>query len=62
MIGRRVVESVVDDQGPACGALVVLPEPRRKFVQVVQPRSLVVPAKVFLVQLGRLRLRESSVY
>jgi hypothetical protein len=35
MVHCCVTEGVVEDQGPACGAFVVLPEPRREFVQVL---------------------------
>ena len=35
MVHCCVTEGVVEDQGPTCGAFVVLPEPHREFVQVL---------------------------
>ena len=52
MVHCCVTEGVVEDQGPACVAFVVLPEPHCEFVKVLQPRGLLVPQEVLFIELG----------
>ena len=60
MVHCCVTKGIVEDQGPACGAFVVLPEPRREFIEVLQPRGLLVPQEVLFVELGKLGLIDDT--
>ena len=50
VVDGRMTEGVVQDQRPAGGAFIVLPQPGRQPVQIQEPRGLLVATKRSLVQ------------
>ena len=50
VVDGRMTEGVVQDQRPAGGAFIVLPQPGRHPVQIQEPRGLLVATKRSLVQ------------
>jgi hypothetical protein len=51
MIDGRATESIVKDRRPAVSAFVVLPQPGGEFVQVQEPRGLLISAEYSFVKL-----------
>ena len=55
MVGRWAPEGVVQDQRPAIGAFLVLPQPDRKSVKIQQPDCLRIPGEALGVEFRKLR-------